>query len=54
MCAGYFDNMSEKRKVSLLLNFLGQAGIKLYNTFDFRPEIPAADGVDAVPAEDKK
>ena len=30
-----------KRKVCLLLHFLGPDGIKLYNTFDFRPAVAA-------------
>ena len=44
-----------KRKVCLLLHFLGPDGIKLYNTFDFRPAVPAdADhDIAARAAEDK-
>ena len=51
------DNAAGKRKVSLLLHFLGQDGVKLYNTLAFRPAVAADDGyannVIAVPGEDR-
>ena len=50
------DNASGKRKVNLLLHFLGPEGLKLYNTFDFRPAIAANpdENIVAVQAEDKE
>ena len=55
LAARDLDTAPGKRKVSLLLHFLGPEGVKLYNTFVFRAAIPAdADhGIAAVPAEDK-
>ena len=49
------DNAAGKRKVSLLLHFLGHDGVKLYNTFVFRPAVAAddANNIIAVPEEDK-
>ena len=35
------DQAAGKRKVSLLLHFMGQDGIKLYNTFEFRAAVAA-------------
>ena len=42
ICAKGLDDAAGKRKVCLLLHLLGPDGIKIYNTFEFKAEIPAA------------
>ena len=54
LAARALDEASDKRKVNLLLHLLGVDGQKLYNTFVFAPAIPARDGQEAIPAEDKE
>ena len=41
-----------RRLVNLLLHLLGPEGIKLFNTFEFMPEVPGdGDAIEAIPAE---
>lgn len=45
------EKANGRRLVNMLLHLLGPEGIKLYNTFEFRPEVPAVDDKPKIPAE---
>jgi hypothetical protein len=52
MDAAGLSNKPGRRKVTNLLKAMGAAAVKIYDTFEWAPEVPAVSDTPATPAED--